>query len=152
MCHYGYFSGQCTGHRSRHLDTNQRSGHHYDPTSPTSGLTALGAGANTFRWTLPNGSCADSQDDVIITRSVATTAAAGPDQDVCATTATLAGNAPATGVGTWTHQRSGHHYDPTLHLVRGLGSGPTPLDRGGRRVGTFHGPCRMEAAKSHRTM
>jgi hypothetical protein len=70
--------------------------------SPTSGLTALGAGANTFRWTLPNGSCADSQDDVVITRSVATTAAAGADQDVCATTATLAGNAPATGVGTWT--------------------------------------------------
>jgi hypothetical protein len=70
--------------------------------SPTSGLTALGLGANTFRWTLPNGSCADSQDDVVITRSDFTTAAAGADQDVCATTATLAGNAPATGVGTWT--------------------------------------------------
>ncbi|MBK7149956.1 MAG: hypothetical protein IPH78_14395 [Bacteroidetes bacterium] len=83
------------------------------PTSPTSGLTALGAGANTFRWTLPNGSCADSQDDVIITRSVATTAAAGPDQDVCATTATLAGNAPATGVGTWT-------------LISGAGTITTP--------------------------
>ncbi|MBK8659051.1 MAG: hypothetical protein IPN22_09320 [Bacteroidetes bacterium] len=38
----------------------------------------------------------------MITRSDFTTAAAGPDQDVRATTATLARNAPATGVGTWT--------------------------------------------------
>ena len=72
------------------------------PNSPTSGLTALGAGANTFRWTLPNGTCTDSQDDVVITRSDFTTAAAGPDQTICATTATLAGNTPATGLGTWT--------------------------------------------------
>ncbi|MBK7149698.1 MAG: hypothetical protein IPH78_13000, partial [Bacteroidetes bacterium] len=69
---------------------------------PTSGVSGLALGANTFRWTLPNGSCADSQDDVVITRSDFTTAAAGPDQNVCATTATLAGNTPATGVGTWT--------------------------------------------------
>ncbi|MBK9453072.1 MAG: HYR domain-containing protein [Bacteroidetes bacterium] len=38
------------------------------PTSPTSGVTGLGVGPNTFRWTLLNGLCADSQDDVVITR------------------------------------------------------------------------------------
>jgi hypothetical protein len=72
------------------------------PTSPTSGLTALGVGANTFRWTLLNGVCADSQDDVVITRDQLTNANAGPDQTVCATSATLAGNTPTTGTGTWT--------------------------------------------------
>ncbi len=73
------------------------------PTSPTSGLIALGAGANTFRWTISYGSCLSSFDDVIITNSAApTTAAAGSDQTICATTAVLAGNTPVTGTGTWT--------------------------------------------------
>jgi hypothetical protein len=71
------------------------------PSSPSSGVTGLGVGANTFRWTLPNGVCTDSQDDVIITSHAFTAANAGPDQSVCVTTATLAGNTPATGVGTW---------------------------------------------------
>ncbi|MBK7149957.1 MAG: T9SS type A sorting domain-containing protein [Bacteroidetes bacterium] len=103
MRHYGYLSGQCTGNGRRHLDRHRRQRAPLQmPTYPTSGVSGLALGANTFRWTLPNGSCADSQDDVVITRSDFTTAAAGPDQDVCATTATLAGNAPATGVGTWT--------------------------------------------------
>ncbi|OWY24724.1 hypothetical protein BVG80_04955, partial [Sphingobacteriales bacterium TSM_CSM] len=70
--------------------------------SPTSTVSGLSLGANTFRWTLPNGVCADSQDDVIITRDDFTTANAGTDQTVCATSATLAANTPATGVGTWT--------------------------------------------------
>ncbi len=38
--------------------------------SATSGLTALGVGANTFRWTISNSPCAASTDDVIITRAV----------------------------------------------------------------------------------
>ncbi len=38
--------------------------------SATSGLTALGVGANTFRWTISNSPCAASTDDVIITRNV----------------------------------------------------------------------------------
>jgi|GEM_PF-1773488 len=71
------------------------------PTSPTSSVTSLGLGANQFRWTLPNGSCTDSQDDVIITSHQFTTSNAGSDQTLCASSATLAGNAPATGVGTW---------------------------------------------------
>ena len=42
-----------------------------------------------------------------------TAASAGTDQSVCATTATLAGNTPATGGGTWT-------------LVSGSGTITTP--------------------------
>jgi len=72
------------------------------PTSPSSGVTGLGVGANTFRWTLLNGVCTVSQDDVVITSDQFTTSNAGPDQAVCATTATLAGNTPASGSGTWT--------------------------------------------------
>jgi hypothetical protein len=39
-----------------------------NPTSPFSGVTGLGVGPNTFRWTLLNGVCADTQDEVVITR------------------------------------------------------------------------------------
>ena len=73
------------------------------PSSPTSGITGLGVGDNVFRWSISNGSCTVSTDDVTITRSAVPTAStAGSDQAVCATTATLAGNAPATGTGVWT--------------------------------------------------
>jgi hypothetical protein len=74
-----------------------------DNGSPTSGLTALGIGTNTFRWTISNGACPPSMDEVVITRSqVPTTANAGSDQAVCATTITLAGNSPSVGTGVWT--------------------------------------------------
>jgi len=72
------------------------------PSSASSGITGLGMGANTFRWTLTNAPCATSFDDVVITRSAApTTAAAGADQNACGTSTTLAGNTPVTGTGAW---------------------------------------------------
>src|SRR3989344_1608297 len=37
------------------------------PNSPTSAITGLGAGPNTFRWTISNSPCPDSFDDVVIT-------------------------------------------------------------------------------------
>jgi gliding motility-associated-like protein len=37
------------------------------PNSPTSAITGLGIGPNTFRWTISNPPCPDSFDDVIIT-------------------------------------------------------------------------------------
>jgi hypothetical protein len=64
----------------------------------------LGSGANVFRWTITSGPCTASFDEVTITRSAAPTAAnAGTDQtSACgATSATLAGNTPVTGTGTW---------------------------------------------------
>ncbi|MFO0355862.1 MAG: gliding motility-associated C-terminal domain-containing protein [Sphingobacteriaceae bacterium] len=72
-------------------------------TSPTSGLTALGTGTNVFQWTISNGVCAASTSTVAIIRDASpTTANAGSNQTICATTANLAGNTPAVGTGTWT--------------------------------------------------
>ncbi|MBL7893167.1 MAG: hypothetical protein JNL63_11095, partial [Bacteroidia bacterium] len=74
------------------------------PSSPTSGITGLTSGASsTFRWTITNGTCAASTDDVVITVSpLPTTSNAGADINVCnVTTATLNGNNPAAGVGLW---------------------------------------------------
>ncbi|WP_035846386.1 beta strand repeat-containing protein, partial [Crocinitomix catalasitica] len=70
-----------------------------------SGVTGLSAGVNTFRWTVSNGVCTDSFDEVTITMDEApSTADAGADQEICDApgTATLAGNDPAVGTGTWT--------------------------------------------------
>ncbi|MEP1069032.1 MAG: PKD domain-containing protein, partial [Crocinitomicaceae bacterium] len=75
------------------------------PASPTSGVTGLTAGTNTFEWTITNGTCTPTTDQITITLDAAPTAAnAGTDQTVCETpgTATLAGNTPVTGTGTWT--------------------------------------------------
>ena len=43
------------------------------PSSPTSGVTGLTVGANTFVWTISNGTCSSSRDTVTITRSTAIT-------------------------------------------------------------------------------
>ena len=73
------------------------------PSSPTSGITGLGVGANVFQWTISNAPCASSSSSVTITGvATPTTSNAGPNQTICGTTATLAGNNPAAGTGTWT--------------------------------------------------
>ena len=73
------------------------------PNSPTSTVAGLTAGQTSiFRWTVSNGPCTVSTDDVSITRDPdPTTANAGPDQTICSTTTTLSGNTPSTGTGTW---------------------------------------------------
>jgi gliding motility-associated-like protein len=84
------------------------------PSSPTSGITALGVGANVFQWTISNAGCPSSSSSVTITGVAApTVSSAGPNQTVCGTTATLAGNTPTTGTGLWT-------------LVSGAGTITTP--------------------------
>ncbi|MBW8049745.1 MAG: T9SS type A sorting domain-containing protein [Cytophagales bacterium] len=76
------------------------------PTSPTSGVTGLVAGASaTLTWTISNGSCTSSVDTMLIAVDLLpTTANAGPDQTLCSydTIAILAGNSPVIGTGTWT--------------------------------------------------
>jgi hypothetical protein len=72
------------------------------PSNPSSTVTGLGAGANTFRWTISNPPCTSSTDDVIITQTgTITVANAGPDQTICSSTAILAGNTPTAGTGLW---------------------------------------------------
>ncbi|MBI3424111.1 MAG: VCBS repeat-containing protein [Acidobacteria bacterium] len=70
--------------------------------SPISSATASGLGAYTLRWTIANGSCTLADDVVITYTAPPTTANAGPDQNVCGLSATLAGNTPSLGTGTWT--------------------------------------------------
>jgi hypothetical protein len=76
------------------------------PSSPTSGVTGLGYGVNTFQWTISNGTCTPSSATVAITRyQNPTTASAGSAQNLCgtgsATTAALGGNTPSVGSGAW---------------------------------------------------
>ena len=96
--------------------------------SPTSGITGLAIGVNVFEWTITNAPCASSADQVSITiTSTPNSAAAGSDQSVCGTTATLAGNSAATGTGAWTLiSGSGIITAPSSPTsgITGLGIGP----------------------------
>src|SRR5690606_24810261 len=55
-----------------------------------------------LRWTISNGVCGDSFDEVRIRFDQnPTTALAGGDQTACTTSVTLAGNTPVIGAGQW---------------------------------------------------
>lgn len=78
-----------------------------EPTSPTTAISGLSIGVNILRWSLDNGACGTSNDQVRITVYDENNPVvdAGPDQQLCTptTSTTLAGsavNAPAQG--TWT--------------------------------------------------
>ena len=74
-----------------------------NPTSPTSGFDGIAGNTYTLRWTISNGSCTPSFDDVVISFDQApTVATAGPDQNLCNTSTALVGNAPVSGSGIWT--------------------------------------------------
>ncbi len=94
---------------------------------PQSKVKALGIGANLFRWTLSNGVCSDSFDEVsIIVSSAPTIADAGIDDTICGNSYVLAANLPSIGSGFWTiASGSGSFVDPTIpnSLVNGLVQG-----------------------------
>jgi hypothetical protein len=70
------------------------------PTSPTSVFTGSAGATYVLKWTV-NG-CPISEDEVQITFcSPASTAIAGPDQNITATSTTLAATPPTSGSGTW---------------------------------------------------
>lgn len=75
------------------------------PASPSTTITGLIPGTYTIKWTINNGPCPPSEDLVeVIVTPVPTTAAAGPDQTICAANNfTLAGNTPTVGTGLWTY-------------------------------------------------
>ncbi|SKC55761.1 gliding motility-associated C-terminal domain-containing protein [Ohtaekwangia koreensis] len=75
-----------------------------DDTNPTTTFSGTGGATYVIRWTISNGSCTPSSDDVSITFDIntPTTANAGPDQAVCLTSTTLAANTPVVGTGAWT--------------------------------------------------
>ncbi len=71
-----------------------------DVNKPDAMARNLGNGENILRWTIINGDCILS-DDVIITNSSPTTAYAGEDRTICASTANLLATPPTTGTGYW---------------------------------------------------
>jgi len=88
-------------------------------------VSNLDVGANTFTWTITNGSCT-SDDEVVVTYYEPPDVDAGPDQEVCSSTATLAGNDPAPGTGAWTVISGSGTFDDNTQYntdVSGLGLG-----------------------------
>lgn len=72
------------------------------PSSPTSNFTGTAGTTYVLQWTTSNSTCAQSTDQVsVIFQQAPTTADAGPDQSLCATTTTLAANTPTIGTGAW---------------------------------------------------
>ncbi len=76
-------------------------------TDPTTTFSGTAGTAYILKWTISNGSCAPSNDDVAVTfNQIPSTAVAGVDQigsGTCGlTTVTLAANAPTVGIGKWT--------------------------------------------------
>ncbi|MEO6303272.1 MAG: gliding motility-associated C-terminal domain-containing protein [Bacteroidia bacterium] len=78
------------------------SGNFTSASNPSSQVTSLSTGANTFLWTVSNGACPSSTSTVIITRDdFPSIAVAGPSQTLCSTTTTLNANTPLVGIGLW---------------------------------------------------
>jgi hypothetical protein len=103
------------------------SGTFSNPNQPNSEVSGMSVGSNVFRWTITNGACPPSQDEVNVGRADQTTVAnAGNDQNICTSTATLSANNPQNGSGTWTLvSGTGTIADPSNpnSTVSGLGNG-----------------------------
>ena len=83
------------------------SGDIVNPTSPTSAIENLAIGENIFQWTINNGPCGNTSDQVsiFVFDGGAPQANAGPDQILCTplnSTTMAASPALDPGVGTWT--------------------------------------------------
>lgn len=74
-----------------------------NPTSPTSSISGLVEGQYTFRWTISNGACSSSYDDVVFYASnPPTLPLAGNDITVCGSTSTtMVANTISSGIGYW---------------------------------------------------
>lgn len=70
--------------------------------NPSSSFTGTAGGSYTLRWTISNPGCLSVWDDVIVQFvNAPSTAVAGSNQEVCASTVALAANTPSSGTGTW---------------------------------------------------
>jgi hypothetical protein len=77
-----------------------------NPTSNSTQVIGFITGTYVFRYTISNGTCTPKTDEVTVTvNPIPTQAIVGADQFLCnATSATLTGNNPSIGTGTWTVQ------------------------------------------------
>lgn len=72
-----------------------------DPSLNTATVTINNYGTDTLTWAITNGACMTS-DALLVNAYENVAADAGPDQTVCANTATLIAQASAPGSGIWT--------------------------------------------------
>ncbi|RKQ42681.1 putative secreted protein (Por secretion system target) [Roseivirga pacifica] len=72
-----------------------------DANSPTSSFTGTKGVSYTLRWTISNGVCPISSDDVVVTLSDDVEANAGSDQNVCGTNTFLGASFSTGSTGTW---------------------------------------------------
>ncbi|MCW5899497.1 MAG: gliding motility-associated C-terminal domain-containing protein [Flavobacteriales bacterium] len=77
------------------------------PASPTSAVSGLSIGVNTFLWTIDNGPCGTTEDlvTIVVYDQTQGSANAGPDQEICTPASSVTLQANAVGVpaiGTWT--------------------------------------------------
>ncbi|MEX1190085.1 MAG: gliding motility-associated C-terminal domain-containing protein, partial [Bacteroidia bacterium] len=72
------------------------------PNQNSTQISNLGVGANVFQWSLTNGVCPVSNDQITITRFLEPSAAlAGNDLQTCASSAQLNAQIPTIGQGFW---------------------------------------------------
>ena len=96
-------SSQCSDDRYRHLDDREWSWGNFSQCQQWS-TVFNGVSGTTYdlQWTISNGVCPSTSDNVTIQfNTQPTVAAAGADQTLCSTSATLAGNTPVVGTGLW---------------------------------------------------
>ncbi|PLW98217.1 MAG: hypothetical protein C0593_06210, partial [Marinilabiliales bacterium] len=68
----------------------------------TTTMSDASDGIYTFEWQINSGGCSPTRDTVLITIDQEVTQAnAGPDQNVCGSTATLSANTASVGTGEW---------------------------------------------------
>ena len=85
-------------------------------TQYNSTVTNLSPGINTFRWTVENGTCSNS-DEVTVYNNQITSINAGLDQDVCSSNVTLGALTPGVGeTGKWDKVSGGAIFDNTAQF------------------------------------
>jgi len=93
-----------TGFTGTWTATGTGTGTFTSPNSPTSGVTGLSLGNNTFQWTITDGTCSGS-GTVTIQSDASIRADAGSDADTCANLSNqfiLNAAQPQLGTGLWT--------------------------------------------------
>lgn len=76
------------------------SGAFTDTSMYNTGVRNIGAGSNTYRWTVSNGNCTSS-DEVVISNNQPLNTNAGLNQTLCSDSAILLANQPVIGSGVW---------------------------------------------------
>ncbi len=101
------------------------------PNTAATSISGLTAGTYVFRWTISNGVCPPSSDDVqIVVTAEPTPADAGPNQLLCeVVSALMDAAAPAVGTGTWSQVSGpttgvfGDIHDPKTRITNlGIGA------------------------------